>query len=103
MADLYRNVLRSGTGSEIIFGHLGLPRALLGEVKACPKCGLRISKTPQSCNKMKCRCGMKFCWVCLAKPDARGMLKCGCPKTGNEHGFYEDIGSYRPSKRQRQT
>ena len=77
-------------------------KLLGGEVKPCPKCGVLVSKTVQSCNKFKCRnpCNHRCCWVCFELPDERGSLRCGCPKTGDEHGFYEDIDNYRPpSKR----
>jgi hypothetical protein len=80
-------------------------RALLGDIKSCPRCRLTVSKTYQSCNKFHCRCGHKFCWVCFALPDKNDKLKCACPKTGDEHGFLsrEDIQSYRPGKRARQS
>lgn len=72
-----------------------------GEVKRCPKCGVMVSKTVQSCNKFKCRhpCNHKCCWVCFELPDERGRLMCGCPKTGDEHGFYEDVDHYRPPRK----
>ena len=76
-------------------------RELLGEVKSCPKCGFTFSKTPQSCNKFKCHCGHRWCWVCEAEPDAQGRLPCKCPKTGDEHDFYEPVHTYRPRKRPR--
>lgn len=76
-------------------------RSLLGDVKSCPKCGLTISKTGQSCNKFLCLCGHRFCWVCFALPDADGRLACACPKTEDEHGFYEAVRSYKPRKRPR--
>lgn len=78
-------------------------RSLLGNVKSCPKCGLTISKTDQSCNKFLCLCGHRFCWVCLALPDANGRLACACPKTEDEHGFYEAVRSYKPRKRPRES
>ena len=31
--------------------------------KACPGCGAQVSKT-EGCNKMKCRCGIAFCFLC---------------------------------------
>ena len=74
-------------------------QSLLGNVKSCPKCGLTISKTAQSCNKFKCLCGHRFCWVCFALPDANGRLKCACPKTEDEHGFYEAVQSYKPPRK----
>ena len=77
-------------------------RSLLGNVKSCPKCGLTISKTEQSCNKFLCLCGHRFCWVCFALPDADGRLACACPKTEDEHGFYEAVRSYKPRKRPRE-
>jgi hypothetical protein len=77
-------------------------RSLLGNVKSCPKCGLTISKTDQSCNKFLCLCGHRFCWVCFALPDADGKLACACPKTEDEHGFYEAVRSYKPRKRPRE-
>jgi len=36
--------------------------------KPCPGCGASISKT-EGCNKMVCRCGRVFCWLCLGAWD----------------------------------
>lgn len=33
-------------------------------MKACPKCAVLIQKIG-GCNRMTCRCGHKFCWICL--------------------------------------
>lgn len=31
--------------------------------RACPKCAMRVQKT-EGCNKMRCRCGVLWCWSC---------------------------------------
>ena len=35
-------------------------------IKKCPKCKVDIEKTG-GCNRMRCRCGHAFCWLCLAE------------------------------------
>ncbi|XP_046566743.1 E3 ubiquitin-protein ligase RNF14-like [Haliotis rubra] len=33
------------------------------KTRLCPKCSAKIEKAG-GCNKMKCRCGISFCWLC---------------------------------------
>ena len=75
--------------------------ALYRDLRSCPKCGITISKTAQSCNKFQCRCGHRFCWSCGVEPDDAGNLPCNCAKTGDEHAFFEENEWYRPRPRKR--
>ena len=38
-------------------------RANKSPIKNCPWCKVRIEKV-SGCNKMTCRCGQSFCWIC---------------------------------------
>ena len=52
-------------------------------IRECMQCGMAVMKE-SGCDKMKCRCGYKFCYICGIK-DA----KCSC--TGTNHGFWDNI------------
>eukprot|EP00754_Rhynchopus_humris_P050861 Rhum_TRINITY_DN9197_c0_g2::Rhum_TRINITY_DN9197_c0_g2_i1::g.32055::m.32055 len=51
-------------------------------IRPCPQCGEAVEKA-FGCDKMKCRCGYRFCFVCLA-PNAQ----CSC--SGDNHGFWDN-------------
>ena len=51
-------------------------------VRPCPQCGEAVEKA-FGCDKMKCRCGYRFCFVCFA-PNAQ----CDC--SGGNHGFWDN-------------
>ena len=38
-------------------------RYVAQESRPCPACNMAISKT-EGCNKMVCRCGQYFCYIC---------------------------------------
>ena len=44
------------------------------EVRACPKC-FTILEHKSGCNEMTCKCGERFCFICLTKT-AEGSLIC---------------------------
>ena len=58
-------------------------------LQACPHCRTLIEKQAagfsHGCNKMTCRCGCKFCFVCGAAADANGRSVCDCEDS--IHGF----------------
>jgi len=49
--------------------------------RKCPDCGAVIEKV-EGCDKMRCRCGAKFCYQCGARN-----ATCGC--TSKFHGFFD--------------
>ena len=55
---------------------------LKSNIRMCKKCGAGVVKS-DGCDKMKCRCGYKFCYQCLT-PDA----KCKC--TPATHGYWDN-------------
>jgi hypothetical protein len=48
---------------------------LCPEIRACPSCGLLIEHK-KACKQMVCRCGQKFCFICLKKAE-NGRYQCG--------------------------
>lgn len=50
--------------------------------KQCRGCKVYLEKT-FGCDKMKCRCGFRFCWRCGSTG-----AKCNC--TGRNHGFWDN-------------
>eukprot|EP01064_Diplonema_japonicum_P004857 TRINITY_DN13197_c0_g1_i1.p1 TRINITY_DN13197_c0_g1~~TRINITY_DN13197_c0_g1_i1.p1 ORF type:complete len:349 (+),score=54.62 TRINITY_DN13197_c0_g1_i1:45-1049(+) len=52
-------------------------------IRICPSCGMAVAKGT-GCDKMKCRCGCKFCYQCMAVN-----AKCNC--TPSEHGFWDNV------------
>ena len=63
-------------------------RLLHSSCQSCPKCGMAVTKIAQTCNKLECRCGARWCWKCGAEADGRGRLPCTC--TGAEHVFWDN-------------
>mmetsp|Transcript_2409 Transcript_2409/g.3789 ORF Transcript_2409/g.3789 Transcript_2409/m.3789 type:complete len:309 (+) Transcript_2409:689-1615(+) len=55
----------------------------LPEIKTCKQCGAWIMKKG-GCNKMKCRCGYRFCFVC-------GSENAKCSHTLPTHGFIDNV------------
>ena len=51
-------------------------------IKPCPRCNTPLCKA-SGCDKMKCRCGYRFCWHCLTEN-----AQCGC--TPSNHGFIDN-------------
>jgi len=60
--------------------------ALLSSFRMCPKCRTPIIKS-NGCEKLMCRCGARFCYVCLS-PNAQ------CEHTPASHGFFDNIAGY---------
>ena len=56
---------------------MSIGRDPLKRYKKCPRCKFPIEKTG-GCNKMTCRCGQAFCWMCLSKIDGYGHFQKGC-------------------------
>ncbi|KAL3871388.1 hypothetical protein ACJMK2_039392 [Sinanodonta woodiana] len=56
-------------------------------MRACPACGYLIEHT-EGCKQMSCRCGQKFCFVCL-KIAINGNFQCGatCNVAPVQHKF----------------
>eukprot|EP01052_Picozoa_sp_SAG31_P014394 SAG31_NODE_892_length_11180_cov_22.596426_10_plen_340_part_00 len=52
-------------------------------IKPCPRCKIPLVKS-FGCDKMKCRCGYRFCFACLSEN-----AQCGC--TPAEHGFIDNL------------
>lgn len=44
--------------------------------RACPKCGMLIEHE-KACKQMVCRCGQKFCFICLKVASSTGRYQCG--------------------------
>ena len=51
-------------------------------IRACRRCGNGVVKS-SGCNKMKCRCGYRFCYVC-------GKENALCGHTPSSHGFIDN-------------
>jgi hypothetical protein len=51
--------------SEVLRAHREEVSAL-SDIKICPECTTRISRT-EGCNKMSCKCGTTFCYICEQK------------------------------------
>lgn len=43
--------------------------------RKCPTCALLIERSV-GCNRMTCRCGVPFCWVCVETFDSHGYCDC---------------------------
>mmetsp|Transcript_50021 Transcript_50021/g.119010 ORF Transcript_50021/g.119010 Transcript_50021/m.119010 type:complete len:406 (-) Transcript_50021:87-1304(-) len=59
-------------------------------IKICPRCGAGVEKQSgngmiHGCDKMTCRCGCRFCYVCGMEADSSGMARCSC--VGAHHSF----------------
>ena len=54
-----------------------------GNVRRCGRCGNAVLKA-SGCDKMKCRCGYRFCYQCGAEN-----AQCGC--TPSSHGFIDNV------------
>jgi len=57
-------------------------------IKRCRRCGNGVAKS-EGCNKMKCRCGFRFCFACGAENCVVNGKNCGC--TPASHGFVDQI------------
>lgn len=56
---------------------------ILAFTKPCPKCKKPIEKN-QGCNRMTCKCGHQFCWICLLDWTVHGYSgKCNGYQTTN--------------------
>jgi len=52
-------------------------------IRVCPRCKNAVVKS-SGCNKMKCRCGYRFCYVCLVENAL-------CGHTPSSHGFIDNL------------
>lgn len=52
-------------------------------IRICKRCGNGIVKAA-GCNKMKCRCGYRMCYVC-------GVENAQCEHTPASHGFIDNL------------
>lgn len=52
-------------------------------IKLCPRCKNGVVKE-EGCDKLKCRCGYRFCWNCGSEN-----AQCGC--TPSNHGFIDNL------------
>jgi len=57
-------------------------------VRRCKQCGNGVVKS-YGCNKMKCRCGYRFCYECGAEDCKVDGYNCGC--TPATHGYIDNI------------
>jgi len=57
-------------------------------VKLCARCGNGVVKS-SGCDKMKCRCGYRFCYSCGAENCVRDGEPCGC--TPANHGYIDPV------------
>jgi hypothetical protein len=53
------------------------------KVRVCARCGNGVLKSG-GCDKMKCRCGYRFCYQC-------GTEEAACHCTPAEHGFVDNV------------
>ena len=53
--------------------------------KKCPSCKVQIEKNG-GCNRMTCRCGQMFCWICRTKVTGYGHFEDSC-KLFPEHRY----------------
>ncbi|KAH3877087.1 hypothetical protein DPMN_000944 [Dreissena polymorpha] len=44
-------------------------------IRACPGCWILIEHN-EGCNQMTCRCGQKFCFLCLKTANSNGAYQC---------------------------
>eukprot|EP00050_Salpingoeca_kvevrii_P004138 m.243598 g.243598 ORF g.243598 m.243598 type:complete len:353 (-) comp10951_c1_seq1:236-1294(-) len=51
-------------------------------IRKCPRCKTPIEKS-DGCDKMKCRCGFKFCYAC-------GTVGATCACTPENHGYWDN-------------
>jgi hypothetical protein len=64
------------------------------KVRVCARCGNGVLKSG-GCDKMKCRCGYRFCYQC-------GIAEAACYCTPVEHGFIDNVtggGDFKNIKR----
>jgi hypothetical protein len=54
-------------------------------VKRCQRCGQGVVKE-KGCNKIKCRCGYRFCFACLSEN-----AQCDCTPKSAQHGFIDNV------------
>jgi hypothetical protein len=52
-------------------------------IRICKRCGNGVVKS-SGCNKLKCRCGYRFCYVC-------GSENAQCGHTPSSHGFIDNL------------
>ncbi|CAL2033768.1 unnamed protein product [Caenorhabditis brenneri] len=56
-----------------------------GNVKKCPKCATPVDKI-DGCHHMECRCGIHFCWLCLAMTETSGQMYAHLSEVHGGHG-----------------
>ena len=56
-------------------------------IRVCNRCKNAVVKS-SGCNKMKCRCGYRFCFVC-------GSENAQCGHTPSSHGFIDNANGGR--------
>lgn len=54
-------------------------------VKRCRRCGQGVLKE-SGCHKVKCRCGYRFCFICLSEN-----AQCNCTPESDAHGFIDNV------------
>ncbi|EGT44528.1 hypothetical protein CAEBREN_15568 [Caenorhabditis brenneri] len=56
-----------------------------GNVKKCPKCATPVDKI-DGCHHMECRCGIHFCWLCLAMSETSQQMYAHLSEVHGGHG-----------------
>ena len=69
----------------VLLCRLAFLRSSASQSRACPRCAAWLHKA-EGCDKLKCRCGYRFCWRCGAEN-----AQCAC--TPASHGFWDNVSN----------